>query len=131
MELARAKILVVEDATEVLAYFKGSLVRKFEAEVKTAKDGQEALRILTAENFDLVIMDLNMPKMNGLEVMELIKKVKKLPDTIIVTAHDSPEVARQVAAAGAVDYVTKPLDMEKLLSKTKVLLFKKGLFVEK
>jgi len=131
MELAKAKILVVEDAIEVLAYFKGSLERKFSADIRTAKDGPEALKVLSAENFDFVVMDINMPGMSGLEVMQALKKIKKLPDIIVVTAYDSPEIARGVAEAGAVDYVTKPLDMEKFLSKTKAVLLKKGLFVEK
>jgi len=131
MEFAKAKILVVEDATEVLAYFKGSLGRKFNADIQTAKDGPEALKVLSVEDFDLVIMDINMPGMSGIEVMQALEKVKKLPDIIVVTAHDSPEIARAVVEAGAVDYVVKPLDMEKMLSKAKLILSKKGLFVEK
>ncbi|MCP4653619.1 MAG: response regulator [Candidatus Omnitrophica bacterium] len=127
----KAKILIVEDEQEVLAYFKGSLERKFFADIETAQDGRQAIDAIRNNDFDLVIMDLKMPQCNGLDVMRRVKKTKELPDTIIVTAYDSGFVSKEAKEVGAVDYIPKPLNMEVFLSKAKAILTAKGLFVEK
>ncbi|MCP4653478.1 MAG: response regulator [Candidatus Omnitrophica bacterium] len=129
--MKRAKLLVVEDEKEVLAYFRGSLEKKFDADIEAVDNGEEAVKIMIENDFDLVIMDIKMPSMSGIDVMKKVSEARKLQDVIVVTAYDSKDIAFEAEEAGALDYVAKPLNMEALLSKVKRILGDKGLSVEK
>lgn len=125
------KILLVEDETDTLETIKRYMDRAIECEIAKASDGKEALAKIENETFDLVILDLHMPEMTGIETMKQAKMKKQLPDIIVVTAYDSTEMMRDAIKAGAVDYMPKPLDLEKLLLKIKSVLAKKGKYFEK
>jgi two-component system response regulator HydG len=111
--MIRARLLVVDDDASGRRWL-GKLLLKEGYEVDVAEDGPEALRLLLARAPALIITDLNMPKMNGLELLQRVRETNAAVGMIMVTAQD--RVASAVAAmrAGALDYLTKPLDTDAL-----------------
>ena len=81
-------------------------------EVLSAENGEEALKIFIKEEPDLVILDLKMPKMDGMEVLRNIKETKPKIPVIMITAHGSTDVAVEAMKIGALDYISKPFDIE-------------------
>ena len=114
------KILVVED-DEGLARFI-ELELQHEGYVVTRIDnGRDALDIASSRDFDLILLDIMLPKLNGLEVLRRLQQTKATP-VILLTARDA--VMDKVAGldAGAVDYITKPFAIEELLARIRVAL---------
>lgn len=111
--MSTARLLIVDDDASGRRWL-GKLLMKEGYEVDVAEDGPAALRLLTARAPALVITDLNMPKMNGLELLQRVRTENPAVGMIMVTAQD--RVASAVAAmrAGAIDYLTKPLDFDAL-----------------
>lgn len=110
------KILLVDDEagfTDVLT--KRMSKRGFE--VVSADSGTEAIRILRKEDFDVVVLDLKMEDMDGIEVLQVIRKmVPELP-VIMLTGHGSETAAKDGLRYGAYDYLLKPCDLEELMAK--------------
>ena len=107
------KILVVDDEKSMRDFL--SIVLKKEGyAVTTADDGEMASRLVQKEIFDLVLTDVKMPKMNGLQVLRTVKETS--PDTIVVmiTAFASTETAIEAMKEGAYDYLTKPFQIEEV-----------------
>jgi DNA-binding NtrC family response regulator len=104
-------LLFVDDESHILELMKMHFSKKYK--VLTAKDGIEALTIFESENVDLIITDVKMPRMDG---MELLKKVKEKSDVpvIIVTAFGSIENAVDAIKIGAYDYISKPVNLKDL-----------------
>ncbi len=86
-------------------------------DVVTGSDGEDALQYLNGQHLDLVITDLHMPRMNGLELIEEIRKQKayRFVPILFLTTETHPELKRKAKAAGATGWITKPFDKEKLL----------------
>ncbi len=108
------KMLCVDDNEDL----RKSLTSQFENEdfdVETAEDGVIALEKIKANHYDIVLMDLKMPKMNGKTVLEEMKKFNKNPYVIMLTGVDDLAVAHECVKLGAKDYVQKPYDPEELL----------------
>ncbi|GAB7022374.1 response regulator [Salidesulfovibrio brasiliensis] len=110
------KILLVDDEagfTDVLT--KRMSKRGFE--VVSADSGTEAIRILRKEDFDVVVLDLKMEDMDGIEVLQVIRKmVPELP-VIMLTGHGSETAAKDGLRYGAYDYLLKPCDLDELMAK--------------
>jgi DNA-binding NarL/FixJ family response regulator len=87
----------------------------------TARSGREALLFLAQHHPDLVLLDLTMPDLNGLEVLTLLKAQPNAPRVIMLTLHDEPELRRASREAGADDYVTKVEIPERLLPAVEAL----------
>jgi two-component system, NtrC family, response regulator PilR len=107
------KILVVDDEKSMCDFL--SIVLKKEGySVTTAEDGESAIRLIRKEPFDLVLSDVKMPKVSGIQVLKAVKKVS--PDTIVVmiTAFASTETAIEAIKEGAYDYLTKPFQVEEV-----------------
>jgi DNA-binding response OmpR family regulator len=114
------KILVVDDEPTLLATLEYSL-RQDNFDVKTAADGEHALDTARAFNPDLVILDLMLPGMSGLDVCRLLRKESQVP-VLMLTAKDS-EVDKVVGLEiGADDYVTKPYSIPELMARVRALL---------
>jgi two-component system, OmpR family, response regulator len=110
------RVLVVDDEDDFRDALKGRLqMRRFS--VKGARDGEKALELLRNQDFDVVILDIMMPKMSGLECLKEIKKTKPLVEVILLTAHDSVQAGVEGMQLGAFDHVMKPVPMEELLEK--------------
>ena len=89
--------------------------------VDWVKDGEHALTTLLAENYDLCILDIGLPKMNGLTVLKLLRERKKNLPVILLTARDTREDKVQGLDAGADDYLIKPFDLEELLARIRAV----------
>ena len=109
----RAKILVVDDERYIAAALKKSLEGEG-YEVATAESGEEALRIFKAELFDLVLLDLMLPGITGLETLSAIKALTGEVVVIMITAHGDIETAVTAIKAGAYDFVEKPFELNKI-----------------
>jgi DNA-binding response OmpR family regulator len=108
-----AKILVVDDqpdAVELLVEFLSSKGY----EVLTATNGEEALRRVKEDRPHLVLLDVEMPKMNGMETLRRIREIDPEMGVIMATGVNEEHVGRKALELGAFDYIVKPLDMEYL-----------------
>lgn len=118
MEKLKASILVVDDE-KIIHESCGRILRGEGYKVETASSGQEALQKLGEERFDLVLTDIRMPGMDGVETLEKMKK--EVPDITVVmfTGYSSVETARDSMKLGAFDYLPKPFTPEELLAVVK------------
>ena len=117
------RILVVDDSP-AMRQLLGLALRKLDAEIVQASDGVDALRKLMGERFDLALVDINMPVMDGLKLIQLVRKegtLQNLPIVVITTeGSDSPR--EQAMALGANAYLTKPVEPGRVLSTVRELL---------
>ncbi len=115
------KILLVDDedtlrlATQVRLQSKGY-------DVTTAADGEEALELLQAETFDVALLDINMPRMNGLQVLDYITQSRPQTDVVMLTGFADFSTALECLKKGARDYLVKPVDMAELISRVNAIL---------
>ena len=110
------KILIVDDEER----FRNTMRKLLTAEghdARTAGSAVEALEILSAESFDVVILDVRMPEMNGVEALKKIRKIDPYLEVIIMTGYASVDTAREIMTTGAFDYLLKPYSIETLLEK--------------
>jgi DNA-binding NtrC family response regulator len=129
MSNKKEKILVVDDEKIV----RESLFHWFQEEgyqVETAEDGETALRIFDKNKFDLLLVDMKMPGMSGLELLAKVKEIDKDTIVILITAFASVPTAIKALKDGAYDYVTKPVDPDELEHLVKKALEQKSLRVE-
>lgn len=108
-----AKVLVVDDEPEAVELLVEFLSSKG-YEVLTATSGEEALRRVKEDRPHLVLLDIRMPKMSGLEVLKRIREIDPEMGIIMVTAVNEEDVGRQALELGAFDYIVKPLDLKYL-----------------
>jgi heavy metal response regulator len=119
------RILVVEDEKKVASFLKKGLEEEYYA-VDCAYDGEEALYMVEANDYDLVILDIMLPKIDGLEVLKGVRD-KGLPlPVLMLTAKDSVEDVVKGLDAGGDDYLTKPFAFAELLARVRALLRRKG-----
>jgi DNA-binding NtrC family response regulator len=113
--MSKGKILVVDDENIV----RTSCVRALSPEgyeVKTAQNGYEGLTILKDEKFDLVLTDLKMPDMDGIEVLRTIKDKWPEVEVIVITGYQTVDTAVKSIKLGAFDYIEKPFTPDALIS---------------
>lgn len=123
------KILIVDDEL-ILRENIAFILRKEGYEVEEAQDGQEAYEKFLKSNFDIVVSDIEMPKMKGIELLEKISQIDSQIIFIFITAYGSLETAIAALRLGASDYILKPIDFDELLLKIKRLLEYKRLILE-
>ena len=119
----RVKILVVDDEPDLVSTVEYRL--KFaNCNVVTASNGQEGLERAAAEKPDLILLDTNMPGMNGHQMLEHLRADPALKDTpvIMLTARCEPQDIAAASARGISDYVTKPFDFAQLMDKVHAVL---------
>jgi len=108
------KMLCVDDNADL----RTGLKEQFELEdfnVDTASDGQEAIEKIKQNHYDIVLLDVKMPRMGGLEVLKEMKNINKYPHVIMLSAVDDVPTAIECVKLGAKDYISKPYDPEELL----------------
>lgn len=112
----KIKLLIVDDEVKFLE----SIARRLEMrdfDVTKATNGTDALQIARSQKFDIALLDLKMPGMNGQEVLEILKREHKFLEVIILTGHGSLDSAVECTKLGAFDYLPKPYEFEELLKK--------------
>jgi len=109
------RILVIDDEPDMLMLLRMIIEDNTDYDVETTNNPSEGLKMLTEENYDLVITDLKMPGMDGLEVFEELRKV--LPDipVIIITAYGSPEASDEALKKGVSEFITKPFRKDTII----------------
>ena len=117
------RILIAEDERDLNTLLKKRL-EKQKYSVDACFDGEEALDYLAAADYDAVILDIMMPKKNGLQVLQHIRNRKKNTPVLLLTARDSVEDRVAGLDAGADDYLIKPFAFEELLARIRVMLRK-------
>jgi two-component system, OmpR family, copper resistance phosphate regulon response regulator CusR len=115
------KILVVEDEAQVISFIKKGLTEEG-FEVSAVLDGNAGLEMFRQHHFDLIILDIMMPGMNGLEVCSEIRKANKILPILFLTALGTPENVALGLGMGADDYLVKPFKFIELLARVKSLL---------
>jgi len=113
--LAGEKVLVVDDRDDSIQFLTEYILEPNGYEYIIAKDGETGLRKALTEDPDLIIMDLKMPKMTGLEVLAALRERQSTIPVILMTFHGSEETAVQAFRLGARDYVIKPYDTQEML----------------
>jgi len=111
-----ARILLVDDEV-VFANNMSKLLTRRGYQVKAVNSGDEALRALMDNPFDVMVLDLKMPGMDGIATMQEMKKLGLFTEILILTGHGSIDTALEAIQLGAYDYVTKPVEIAELLSK--------------
>jgi len=114
------KILVVEDDRTVGQYVRRGLEEQ-RLHVDLVEDGLEGLRFASGGSYDLVILDLRLPSMTGLEVLRTLRDRGLTVPILVLTAQDAVDFKVQALRAGADDYVTKPFAFEELLARVEAL----------
>jgi len=124
----RPKVLVVDDKQSNRELLQGRL-EDLGYDVREAKDGVEALDAVAAEEPDLILLDVDMPRLDGITVCERLKAhpVHRMIPIVILTASSDRDTKLRGLAAGADDYLSKPFDAKELLIRTKVLLRQRAL----
>jgi DNA-binding NtrC family response regulator len=110
----RIKLLFVDDEVKFLETVAKRLGRG-DFEVTTAANGKDAIKVAKKGKFDLALVDLRMPDLDGAEVLKSLKKRHKFLEVIILTGHASIDSAVECTKLGAFDYLEKPYDFEKLV----------------
>ncbi|RME65778.1 MAG: response regulator, partial [Nitrospirae bacterium] len=117
-------ILVVDDSEDMRTLIKTILNKEGYRDILLCSSAEEAFRVLDTQSIDLILMDVMMPGMDGIEACRQIQKNKDLLDIpiIMVTAKDDKEYLQEAFSAGALDYVTKPFDKVELLARVRSAL---------
>lgn len=108
-------LLIVDDEQDMVRLLKRTLEPDLVCEAKTALSGEEALAVLEKHPIDLVLLDVKMPVMDGLEALERIRRDHPWLTVVMMTAHGSIDLAVQAIKMGAYDFITKPFDHEALV----------------
>lgn len=126
-----AKILIIEDEPSIRRVLIKILSEESETYIlDEAEDGVIGFEKIKNNDYDLVLCDIKMPKMDGVELLEAVKKIKPEIAIIMISGHGDMETAIQTMRLGAFDYISKPPDLNRLLNTVRNALDKKQLVVE-
>ena len=112
----KIRVLIVDDEEEFAQALAERLMLR-EYDVTTSFDGSDAIEKATQYNFDVIILDVRMPGVNGVDVLKEIKAVKPLTEIIMLTGHATVESAIEGMKVGAYDYLMKPCETDELIGK--------------
>ncbi len=118
--MARTRILGADDEEGIRESL--NLILEDEYDLVFAKDGQETLTKLGQEAVDLVLLDIKMPKLDGLEVLKRLKSQGNETPVLVLTAYQSVELAQEAIKLGALDYLPKPFERDQILSAVRGVL---------
>lgn len=123
-----AKILVIDDERSIRNTLKDILDNEG-YKVDDAEDGIEGLKLVNSKKYDVILLDIKMPRMDGIEVLEHIEKITDTP-VVMISGHGTIETAVEAIKKGAYDYIAKPLDLNRLLITIRNALDKSNLIKE-
>jgi DNA-binding NtrC family response regulator len=130
IELSEFNVLLVDDEAEFLETLVKRL-KKRKLNASGVLSGEEALEALKATSVDVVVLDVKMPGMDGIETLREIKRSFPLVEVIMLTGHANMEVAIEGMELGAFDYLMKPMDIDELLYKLQDAYKKRALQEDK
>jgi two-component system nitrogen regulation response regulator NtrX len=126
-----SKILIIEDEAAIRRVLAKILSEENDTYiVEVAEDGLQGLEKIKNSDYDLVLCDIKMPKMDGVEVLEAVKKIKPEIPMVMISGHGDMETAIQTMRLGAFDYISKPPDLNRLLNTVRNALDRKQLIIE-
>jgi DNA-binding NtrC family response regulator len=126
-----SKILIIEDEAAIRRVLTKILSEENDSyKVEEAEDGFQGIEKVKNEDYDLILCDIKMPKMDGVEVLEAVKKIKPEIPMVMISGHGDLETAINTMRLGAFDYISKPPDLNRLLNTVRNALDKKQLVVE-
>ncbi len=112
---AKPSLLIIDDEPDMVMLLKRTLAPELDWEIHTALSGKEGLDLLKTRPVDVVLLDVKMPGMDGLELLGLIKEDRESPAVVMMTAHGAIELAVESMRKGAYDFITKPVDETRLV----------------
>lgn len=125
------KILIVEDESAIRRVLAKILLEESkDYEIDEAEDGLEGIEKIKKEDYDLVLCDIKMPKLDGMELLTSAKKIKPETPIVMISGHGDLETAVNAMRLGAYDYISKPPDLNRLLNTVRNALDKKELVTE-
>ena len=125
------KILVIEDEVAIRRVLTKILSEESDTyQVEEAEDGLQGIEKIKNDDYDLVLCDIKMPKMDGVEVLEAVRKIKPETPMVMISGHGDLETAVNTMRLGAFDYISKPPDLNRLLNTVRNALDRKQLVVE-
>jgi len=125
------KILIIEDEAAIRRVLVKILSEENNSyQVEEAEDGLVGIEKIKKEDYDLVLCDIKMPKMDGVEVLEAVKKIKPETPMVMISGHGDLDTAVNTMRLGAFDYISKPPDLNRLLNTVRIALDRKELVVE-
>jgi len=125
------KILIIEDEAAIRRVLVKILSEENDTyHVEEAEDGLVGIEKIKKDDFDLVLCDIKMPKMDGVEVLEAVKKIKPEIPMVMISGHGDLDTAVNTMRLGAFDYISKPPDLNRLLNTVRIALDRKELVVE-
>ncbi|GGF70340.1 sigma-54-dependent transcriptional regulator [Wenyingzhuangia marina] len=126
-----SKILLIEDEAAIRRVLKRIIADENNTyDVEEAEDGIIGLELIKEHDYDLILCDIKMPKMDGVEVLQKIKELKPEIPVIMISGHGDLDTAVQTMRMGAYDYISKPPDLNRLLNTVRNALDQKQLIVE-
>lgn len=126
-----SKILVIEDEAAIRRVLVKILSEESDTyQLDEAEDGLIGIEKIRKEDYDLILCDIKMPKMDGVEVLEAVKKLKPEIPIVMISGHGDIDTAVNTMRLGAFDYISKPLDLNRLLNTVRNALDRKELVVE-
>ncbi|HVH18144.1 MAG TPA: response regulator [Myxococcota bacterium] len=126
--MAKYRVLIVEDSPTMRQLLVFALRRLRDVEIVEAQDGMDGLRKISSDHYDIALIDINMPVMDGLKLIRLIRDeetLKQIP-IVVVTTEGADEDRDRALALGANEYLTKPIQANRVLSVVKGLLKDNG-----
>ncbi len=124
LSMERQRILIVEDSPTMRQLLTFALRRLKDVDIVEAQDGMDGLRKVSSDHFDLALIDINMPVMDGLKLISLIRSEESLSEIpiVVVTTEGAKEDRERALSLGANEYLTKPIQANRVLSVAKGLL---------
>ncbi len=108
--MSKLRVLIADDEDGIRESLKLILEREYE--VTAVSNGQDAWDRLSRDGFDLAVLDIKMPKLDGMEIIRRAKQHKIATPILVLTAYQSVEVAKEAVKLGAIDYIPKPFDRD-------------------
>ncbi len=127
--MRKLNILIVEDGRSQREMLRDFLISEGHR-VREAENGEAAIKTVLDSSFDLILLDYKMPGMDGMDVLKEVKRINHEIDVVIITAYGTIETAVEAIKVGAIDYITKPVELEELLLLVDRVAERRGLIRE-
>ncbi len=124
--MAERKLLIIDDEENIRKMLKRSLEVE-DYQIELALNGEEGLQKAKENDFDLILLDLNLPGMDGIEVLENLREEDNLTPVLIITGYGSVDSAVKVMKLGAIDYLQKPFNPEEIKEQIQQIIERKGI----